>query len=79
MAGVVTNKGLLVHPKVTSSEREILEEIFELPVYIGTTNFGTQMLGSGLLANSKNYLAGSDTTGPELGRIEEALGFVERY
>jgi translation initiation factor 6 len=35
------------------------------------------MLGSGLLANSKNYLAGSDTTGPELGRIEEALGFVE--
>jgi translation initiation factor 6 len=77
MAGVVTNKGLMVHPKVTSSEREILEKIFELPVDIGTTNFGTQMLGSGLLANSKNYLAGSDTTGPELGRIEEALGFIE--
>ncbi len=77
MAGVVTNKGLLVHPKVTSSEREMLENIFELPVNIGTTNFGTQMLGSGLLANSKNYLAGSDTTGPELGRIEEALGFIK--
>jgi translation initiation factor 6 len=77
MAGVVTNKGLLVHPKVTSSEREMLENVFELPVNIGTTNFGTQMLGSGLLANSKNYLAGSDTTGPELGRIEEALGFIE--
>ncbi|RXA16798.1 translation initiation factor IF-6 [Methanosarcina sp. MSH10X1] len=77
MAGVVTDKGLLVHPKVTGSEKEILEKIFELPVYIGTTNFGTQMLGSGLLANSKNYLAGSDTTGPELGRIEEALGFIE--
>jgi len=77
MAGTVTNKGLLVHPKVTSSEREILEQIFNLPVNIGTTNFGTQMLGSGLLANSKSYLAGSDTTGPELGRIEEALGFIE--
>lgn len=77
MAGVVTNKGLLVHPKVTSSEIEILEKLFELPVNIGTTNFGTQMLGSGLLANSKSYLAGSDTTGPELGRIEEALGFLE--
>ena len=76
MAGVVTNKGLIVHPKVTSAEREMLEEIFDLPVNIGTTNFGTQMLGSGLLANSKNYLAGSDTTGPELGRIEEALGFI---
>jgi translation initiation factor 6 len=77
MAGVVTKKGLLVHPKVTPSEREILERIFELPVNIGTTNFGTQMLGSGLLANSKSYLAGSETTGPELGRIEEALGFIE--
>jgi len=77
MAGVVTNKGLLVHPKVTPSEREILEKIFELPVNIGTTNFGTQMLGSGLLANSKSYLAGSETTGPELGRIEEALGFIK--
>ncbi|KKH50219.1 translation initiation factor IF-6 [Methanosarcina sp. 1.H.A.2.2] len=77
MAGTVTNKGLLVHPKVTASEREALEKIFGLPVNIGTTNFGTQMLGSGLLANSKNFVAGSETTGPELGRIEEALGFLE--
>ncbi len=77
MAGVVTNKGLLVHPRVTSSEREILEKIFELPVSIGTTNFGTQMLGSGILANSNGYLAGSETTGPELGRIEEAFGFIK--
>jgi translation initiation factor 6 len=77
MAGVVTNKGLLVHPRVTSSEREILEKIFKLPLSIGTTNFGTQMLGSGILANSNGYLAGSETTGPELGRIEEALGFIK--
>jgi len=77
MAGVVTNKGLLVHPKVTASERDALEEIFGFSVNIGTTNFGTQMLGSGLLANSKNFVAGSETTGPELGRIEEALGFLE--
>lgn len=77
MAGVVTNKGLLVHPKVTPSESELLEEIFGLPVEIGTTNFGTQMLGSGLLANSKGYVVGSETTGPEMGRIEDSLGFIE--
>ncbi|MDD3247684.1 MAG: translation initiation factor IF-6 [Methanosarcina sp.] len=77
MAGIVTNKGLLVHPKVTASERESLEKIFGLQVNIGTTNFGTQMLGSGVLANSKNFVAGSETTGPELGRIEDALGFLE--
>jgi translation initiation factor 6 len=28
------------------------------------------------LANSKGYFAGFDTSGPELGRIEDALGFL---
>lgn len=76
MAGAASNKGLLVHPRVTQEEIGHLEEVFELPVDIGTTNFGTQMVGSGLLVNSKGYVAGSKTTGYELGRIEDALGFV---
>ncbi|WP_407356197.1 translation initiation factor IF-6 [Methanolobus sp. WCC5] len=76
MAGVATNKGLLVNPRATSLELEVLEELFDLPVDIGTTNYGTQMVGSGLIANSKGYVAGSKTTGHELGRIEDALGFL---
>lgn len=76
MAGVATNKGLLVSPRATASELEVLEELFDLPVDIGTANYGTQMVGSGLLANSKGYVAGSQTTGHELGRIEDALGFI---
>jgi translation initiation factor 6 len=76
MAGAVTNKGLLVNPKATAQELAFLEKIFDLPVDVGTTNFGTPMVGSGLLANSKGYVAGSKTTGYELGRIESALGFI---
>ena len=76
MAGTATNKGLLVHPKATEEELGFLEEIFNLPVDVGTSNFGTPMVGSGLLANSKGYVAGSKTTGYELGRIEAALGFI---
>jgi len=34
------------------------------------------LVGSGLIANSRGYLAGSETTGPELGRIEDALGYL---
>jgi translation initiation factor 6 len=75
MAGVATNKGLLVHPRASAEELALLEELFELPVDIGTSNFGTQMVGSGLIANSKGYAAGSNTSGHELGRIEDALGF----
>ncbi|WP_094226571.1 translation initiation factor IF-6 [Methanolobus psychrotolerans] len=76
MAGVATNKGLLVNPRATSSELEFIEELFGLPVAMGTTNYGTQMVGSGLIANSRGYVAGSQTTGHELGRIEDALGFL---
>ncbi len=76
MSGVATNKGLLVNPRATASELEMLEELFEVPVDVGTTNYGTQMVGSGVIANSKGYVAGSKTTGHELGRIEDALGFL---
>jgi len=31
----------------------------------------------GLVANAAGYVVGQDTTGPELGRIEDALGYVD--
>ena len=77
MAGIVTNSGLLVHPRATEAEIENLEDIFGLPVNIGTSNFGSQHVGSGVLANSRGYVAGSKTTGHELGRIEDALGLID--
>jgi translation initiation factor 6 len=76
MAGVATNLGLLVHPRVSEEEIAVLEGLFELPVDVGTVNLGSPLVGSGLLANSKGYLAGIETSGPELGRIEDALGFL---
>ncbi len=76
MAAIATNKGILVHPKATSTEIAVLEDLFNLPVDIGTVNFGSPLVGSGLLANSKGYVAGEDTTGPEITRIEDTLGYV---
>ena len=76
MAGVATNKGLLVHPRVSEQEIAVLDELFELPVDVGTVNLGSPLVGSGLLANSFGYFAGDETTGPELGRIEDALDFL---
>ncbi|MEA2046149.1 MAG: translation initiation factor IF-6 [Euryarchaeota archaeon] len=76
MTAVATNQGVLVHPRLTDIELADLEDLFELPVDVGTVNFGSPLVGSGILANSKGYVAGEETTGPELGRIEDALGFV---
>jgi len=77
MAAVVTNKGLLCHPKVTPDEKRQLEKIFNVSVMIGTINHGVPLIGSGLIANTKGAIVGNLTTGIELGRIEEALNFLE--
>ena len=76
MAGIATNKGVLVHPKSSPAEIGVIEELFALPVDIGTVNFGSPLVGSGLLANSKGYVAGEETTGPEISRIEDTLGYL---
>lgn len=77
MAAVVTNKGCLCHPKITETEKRTLEKIFDVEVMIGTVNHGFPMIGSGLVANSKGAIIGNQTTGIEMGRIEEALGFLD--
>ncbi len=77
MAAVVTNKGCLCHPKTTDEERQQLKKVFDVDVMIGTVNHGFPMIGSGLVANSKGAIIGNMTTGIEMGRIEEALGFLQ--
>lgn len=74
MAGCVTNKGLLVSPGITADETALLEDVFGFEPAVGSVNFGSRMVGSGILANSKGCLAGSETSGYELGRILTALG-----
>ena len=75
-AGVVTNRGVLCHPKSTDETLDELEEQFGVPADIGTINYGGPLVGSGLVANDTGYIVGERTTGPELGRIDSALGYA---
>jgi translation initiation factor 6 len=77
MAAVATNKGVLCHPKTTDDEMNHLKKVFKVDVMIGTVNHGVPMIGSGLVANVNGAIVGSLTTGIEMGRIEEALKFLE--
>ncbi len=70
---VATNKGVLAHPLLKDEERKILENIFKVPIDVGTINCGVPYVGTGLLANSHAAVAGSMTTGPEMFIIENAL------
>ena len=75
MAAVATNNGILVNPSTSIDEINYLEENSGLSVGTGSVNMGSALVGSGLVANSKGYLAGTATSGYELGRIEEVFGF----
>jgi translation initiation factor 6 len=76
-AAVATNRGALCHPQATDEELDAVEAALSVPADVGTVNYGGQLVGSGLIAAGAGYLVGSDTTGPELGRIEDALGYID--
>ncbi len=77
MAAVATGKGILVNPRAHRQEIERLESASGLPVGTGSVNMGSGLVGAGLVANSHGYVAGPETTGYELGRIEDVFGFLE--
>lgn len=75
-AAVATDRGVLCHPKSTDEELDELEAHLDVPADIGTINYGGPLVGSGLIANNYGYIVGERTTGPELGRIDSALGYA---
>lgn len=74
-----TNKGVLLHPSASSQDIELVEKILKAPADVGTVNNGTSLVGACTVANSKGVIVSSNTTGPELARIEETFGFLEGY
>jgi len=76
-AAVATNEGVLCQPDAREAELETVEELLDVYADVGTINYGAPLVGSGLVANDAGYVVGRDTTGPELGRIEDTLGYLD--
>jgi translation initiation factor 6 len=74
---VATNKGVLAHPLLEDDEKKVLEDVFKVPVDVGTVNCGIPYVGTGLVGNSHAAVAGSMTTGPEMFIIGNALDVVQ--
>lgn len=73
---VATNKGFLLNMHASDEDFSLVKSVLGTDGDIGTINFGGQFIRSGLIANSHGAIIGNSTTGPELARIEEALGFL---
>ena len=73
---VANGNGVLAHPDVSRSEAESIESVMKVPVMVGTVTFGSPYVGGGCAASDTHALVGSGSTGPELNRIEDALGLI---
>lgn len=75
----VTNKGAILHPQTSENELKLVEDVLKVPADVGTVNRGVGLIGACSSANSNGIIVGELTTGPEMARLEEALGFLEGY
>jgi len=71
---VATNNGAAVYPGLDEKEVERIGSLLGVDAYPTSVNSGVPYVSSGLIANSRNAIAGSQTTGPELVFITRALG-----
>jgi translation initiation factor 6 len=73
---LATNKGCLVQPNIKETEKNFLEKFLKVDIDIGTVNFGSPFIKSGIIANSHGVIISDVSSGPELGKITEALKFL---
>lgn len=73
---VANNKGCLTAKNILEKEKQILEDVLKVKSGPATVNFGYSFVKSGVIVNSSGLLVGSQTSGPELERISDVLGFV---
>lgn len=70
---VATNSGAAVYPGLDEAEVSRMGSLLGVDAYPTSVNRGVPYVASGIVANSKNAVVGSQTTGPELVFITRAL------
>ena len=73
----VTNRGFLIDKRAVQTELNLAQEVFGVEGDIGTVGKGISLVGACILANDKGAIVAKDSTGPEMARVEEALGFLD--
>jgi translation initiation factor 6 len=71
---VATNHGAAVYPGLDEAEVAKIAGFLGVDAYPTSVNSGVPFVASGLVANSRNAVVGTETTGPELVFITRALG-----
>lgn len=76
--GALTTRGAIFSSNLNNEEIKLVENFLGIEIGLGSVNMGSQMIGSGVVANSNGFLVGGDSSGYEIGRVEESLGFLKQ-
>ena len=72
---VHTKKSIICHHDIMEHEAELIKKILKVEVFTGTINMGVPFIGSGVLCNSKGFIIGDASGGPEIVNIDQNLGY----
>lgn len=72
---ILTNRGLVLNNRASEREKSRTEELVGMKSEQSTANLGSVSVGLCTIANSNGLVVGDATTGFELARIADALGF----
>jgi len=75
--GVITKKGGIFNPNLTDRDIKKIESLLGFEVGLGTVNMGNPFVSSGIIANSKGFIVGAHSSGYEIARVDESLGFLK--
>lgn len=67
------NRGAILHRDAKEEDFKIIKDVLKVDAEIGSVNFGSPFVSSGIIANSNGALIGSRTSGYELDIIVRAL------
>lgn len=71
--GKVSNLGGLVSPRTREDEIRLISRAMDIGVERGTANFGVSNVGTCMLVNTKGVVAGTPTSGIEMGKIQQVF------
>lgn len=74
--GVANNRGAVLHPMLSEDVLREIEDVLKVNVDVGTVNRGVGFVKTGAIANNKGIVVGNLTTGIEITRLEDVLGFL---
>ncbi|MBI4095900.1 MAG: translation initiation factor IF-6 [DPANN group archaeon] len=76
--GIVTDCGGIFSPNLSDSEIKKIEHVFGFEIGLGTVNLGNPFVSTGIIANSNGFVIGRASSGYEISRVDESLGFIKR-